>query len=133
MTKSVYYLVLLFSGIFTVVCCKKTADSSNSAQFTYENISVEQAREIAASGDDVIFLDVRTPEETAEGMISGAREINYRADNFKELVSKLNKKDSYVVYCRSGSRSQSASEIMIELGFEDVKNMEGGYLGWTEE
>ena len=43
-----------------------------------------------------------------------------------------NKKKSYYVYCRSGKRSLAACEIMTDLGFSSVFNLESGYLGWIE-
>ena len=42
------------------------------------------------------------------------------------------KKKSYYVYCRSGKRSYAACEIMKDLGFKNVYNLESGYMGWFE-
>ena len=47
------------------------------------------------------------------------------------LLTQENLKSCYV-YCRSGKRSYAACEIMKDLGFKNVYNLESGYLGWVE-
>lgn len=64
-----------------------------------------------------MILDVRTPEEIAEGYIQGAVFVDFRADDFSEKVQELDKAADYVVHCRSGQRSEKAIAIMTELGF----------------
>lgn len=84
--------------------------------------------------EDVVILDVRTDPEVAEGMIEGAIQIDYRGENFRDEVAKLDTSKTYVVYCRSGGRSAAASQIMSEeLGFENVNNLLGGYSEYSSE
>src|SRR4051812_18692505 len=61
------------------------------------------------------LLDVRTPEEVAEGKIAGAVNIDYNASNFKKKVSALDKDKPYFVYCAKGGRSSKAVEEMQAL------------------
>ena len=75
-------------------------------------------------------IDVRTPREYAEGHLLGSVNIDYNTADFKEQVNKLYKDESYLLYCRSGSRSATAAQVMIELGFKDVFNMIGGIRAW---
>jgi rhodanese-related sulfurtransferase len=82
--------------------------------------------------ENVILLDVRTPEEYAEGHLTGAILINYHDDNFVEQVSKLDKNKTVYVYCRSGSRSGNAQEIMLKQDFKSVINLNGGILAWEK-
>ncbi len=78
-----------------------------------------------------VVLDVRTPEEYDEGFIPNAININiYDSQFFIDEVNKLNKKDFIHVYCRSGSRSFQACEIIKQFGFENVYNLEGGIIEW---
>ena len=78
-----------------------------------------------------VVLDVRTPEEYDEGFIANAININiYDSQFFIDEVNKLNKKDFIHVYCRSGSRSFQACEIIKQFGFENVYNLEGGIIEW---
>lgn len=82
--------------------------------------------------DSVQLLDVRTPQEYAEGHIDGALNINIQSDDFRRLVEKELSKDSTIlVYCRSGRRSMEAAEILTELGYK-VVNLKGGIIGWKE-
>ncbi len=97
------------------------------------DISVNMAHiliEFNEGNNDFIILDVRTPEEYAEGHLKGSLLINVRNPNFREEVDILANNATYLVYCRSGMRSAEASDIMIELGFKNLYNMTGGILDW---
>jgi rhodanese-related sulfurtransferase len=102
---------------------------------TYTDLTQVEFKNIEANlSEDVILLDVRTDSEVAEGMIEGAIQIDYRKDNFRDEVAKLDSSKTYVVYCRSGGRSASASKIMTEeLGFKHVNNLLGGYSDYSLE
>ena len=77
-----------------------------------------------------VILDVRTPQEYAEGHIQGAINIDYNASGFQNKVGKLDKTKTYLVYCHTGIRSAAASKIMVSLGFKNVNNMTGGITDW---
>lgn len=64
-----------------------------------------------------MILDVRTPEEIAEGYLEGAVFVDFKADDFSEKVQELDKTADYIVHCRSGQRSEKAIALMSELGF----------------
>lgn len=80
-----------------------------------------------------IVLDVRTPEEFAESRIENALNLDFHSNNFEAELSKLSRKDKYLVYCRSGRRSVNTMNLMDKLGFEDVKNMQGGITKWINK
>lgn len=86
----------------------------------------------AHKGKKAVILDIRTPEEIAEGHIEGATFINWTGGNFEEEVNKLNKKKTYYVYCRSAKRTIPATEKMKELGFTKIYMLEGGLNNWVE-
>ena len=77
------------------------------------------------------LIDVRTPEEFAEGHIKGATLINYESPDFSEKIAKLNKNQHYLVYCRSGNRSSKAIAIMKQQGFTHITELKGGISAWT--
>lgn len=79
---------------------------------------------------NTVFIDVRTPEEIAQGAIADALQINYYDKTFKANINKLNKNKQYVVYCRSGGRSAKAVNMMHKMGFSDTKDLDGGYSQW---
>lgn len=89
-------------------------------------INVDKQIEMTAQ-KDVVVIDVRTPEEVSEGYIKGAKQfIDYNADGFKEKIEALDKEKTYIVYCRSGGRSTRALNLMAELGFQNLYELEGG-------
>ena len=83
--------------------------------------------------DSVQLLDVRTPQEYAEGHIEGALNINIQCDDFQQMAEKELSKDSTIlVYCRSGRRSMDAAGILTRLGYR-VINLKGGIIEWKED
>ena len=130
---SMVYILFIAIG---VACNNKPAElpqvSSNNITVV-QNITVKDIVEISNSNPSVKFLDVRTPEETADGVVNGALKIDYRADSFKDELDKLNKETSYIVYCRSGGRSAKAADMMKQMGFKSIYNLEGGYTAITGE
>jgi rhodanese-related sulfurtransferase len=82
--------------------------------------------------ENVILLDVRTPDEYLEGHLKGAVQIDYRDENFAEQVAELDTTKTVYVYCRSGSRSAGAQELMLKRNFKNVVNLKGGILAWQK-
>jgi rhodanese-related sulfurtransferase len=119
--------ILLMIG---VGCKNKANDQQNSP--SYKDVDVATAQKMIAENNDLVILDVRTPEEVALGTIPNAIVIDYQASDFEDKISILKRSTPYLVYCRSGGRSVGASKKMIELGFKDVTNMEGGYNAWPK-
>ena len=82
---------------------------------------------------DFVLLDVRTPEEFAEGHIEKAVNIDFRSETFQDEVDNLDKNKAYLIYCRSGRRSADALNIMRELNFMKIYHMASGMIEWTAE
>ena len=79
-----------------------------------------------------VILDIRTPEEFQEGHLEGAKNIDFKADDFSEKIAKLDRDKPYVVHCRSGGRSGQSLETFKKLGFKNIIHLDGGILGWQE-
>ncbi len=83
------------------------------------------------TNENVQLVDVRTPEEYAEGHLKGAKNINVFDQNFvEEATNDLDKSRPVAVYCRSGKRSADAAQKLSEKGFQ-VANLEGGIIAWA--
>lgn len=98
---------------------------------TFESHGVDAWGSLLEDTPDAYLLDVRTPEEYAEGHIEDAdlipvERLRDRADELPEDTD-----TPIFVYCRTGSRSAQASEILVDLGYENVHNLEGGIVAWT--
>lgn len=94
--------------------------------------SEDFSKRISAVGD-IQLIDVRTPEEVAEGTIAGAVNFDFRADGFEEKLKVLDKSKAVYVFCRSGGRSANAASIMKDLGFSEIYDLEGGITAWKAE
>lgn len=87
----------------------------------------------AIKDNNVQLLDVRTPKEYAEGHIADAKLLNYfEKDAFRKYAGKLDKDEPVYLYCRSGNRSQKAAKILVDMGFAEIYDLEGGYMNWSE-
>ena len=122
-------ILLLMVVLFLTACGQ---EKEKYWEVTYMNITAEAAKQIMDSEEGYIILDVRTREEYDEGHIPGAivipnTEIEDRAED--ELADK---DQLILVYCRSGRRSKMAAEILVELGYTNIKEF-GGILDWPYE
>lgn len=109
--------------------CDTPAQTASSAKMV--DVSVEEFKQKMGE-PDVVILDVRTPGETAAGMIEGAKEINVNDADFAQQIEALDKDKTYLVYCKMGGRSAKACGIMEEKGFEKLYNLKGGYTAWSK-
>jgi phage shock protein E len=83
----------------------------------------------AETTDNHILLDVRTPEEFNEGHIAGA--VNIPVQELTQRLSEVPDDKEIIVYCRSGNRSATASNILLENGFSAIYDM-GGIIAWQQ-
>jgi rhodanese-related sulfurtransferase len=98
----------------------------------YKTIDVATFKEMRRTGD-VTILDVRSRGEQQGGVINGQRNLNVMDPAFVEKLSKMDKEKTYLVYCRSGSRSARVCRIMAKNGFEKTYSLKGGYMAWDRE
>ena len=81
----------------------------------------------------VQVLDVRTAEEYKQGHLPGALLMDVNSPDFKEKVAQLDKSKTYLVYCKSGRRSEKALKILYNAGYQNAYHLKGGYLNWKGE
>ena len=96
-----------------------------------EKISIEKFEEMRKA-KDVVVLDVRTPEEFKAGRVPGARNVDVKDERFAERVKSLDKDKTYLVYCRTGRRSNAATATMKQLGFGKLYNFAGSMAEWEK-
>ena len=124
-------LCLLLAGIMGILLCACT-DTKENKEAVYMNITAEEAKKIMDTESEYVILDVRTEEEFAQGHIPGAILIpDYEIR--EEAESSLPDKDALIlVYCRSGRRSKNAAQILLELGYTNIREF-GGIIDWPYE
>lgn len=88
-------------------------------------LAADQAVELLADRDDVVVIDVRTPEEFEDGHLADAELIDIQAPDFDDRIAELDPDVTYVVYCRTGSRSARAVQAMADIGIEDLYDAGG--------
>lgn len=97
----------------------------------YQNLPpVRFASEIRQPG--AVLLDVRRPDEFAQGHLPGAVNLDVSAPDFAQRAARLDPAVPTHVYCRSGARSARAAEQLTRAGFAHVTNLLGGVLDWPE-
>ena len=75
------------------------------------------------------FLDVREPAEVVEGTLPGT--INIPLGQLPSRLAELDPTRRVVVLCRSGGRSAHAAKMLVDIGFTDVVNLDGGMLAYS--
>ena len=68
-------------------------------------------------GDDLVIIDVSTPQEYKDLHLEGAVNVNLLSRFFKTRLDVMNKSKTYVVYCKVGGRSKIAQRLMQQFGF----------------
>ncbi len=87
---------------------------------------------LAIQQKKVQLVDVRTAREYKGGHIGNAINIDlFQRGSFIQAFEKLDKSKPVYLYCRSGSRSKKAAQRVLDLGFEKVYDLKGGYMYWN--
>ena len=121
-----FYMLLCLIIICPIGC--DIADSKGVIKL----VTVEEFKELDALRD-VQLLDIRTPEEYKSGYIEGYGNMDYLSDTFKVEMETLDKSKPIVIYCRSGGRSGRCATLMLEIGFKEIYDLEGGIIQWKAE
>ena len=95
----------------------------------YIDVTVSEAENMMNSNPLLVILDVRTQSEYDSGHIRNARLIPHT--ELEARIGELDEDRAILVYCHSGVRSATASQILVDHGFSQVYNMLGGILAWT--
>lgn len=96
-----------------------------------KTITKVQWIELVQQTDDAIILDVRTPQECAEGILDNAQQLNVlNGRHFMNEIEAFDTEKSYFIYCKSGGRSAQACRLMEMKGFTKLYNLQGGYSKW---
>ena len=109
---------------------KLSGGENKVADFT--SISMEEAKEKFKTKGDYMILDVRRPDEYAQGHIPGAINLANESITDTEPAELMDKDQTIYVYCRSGNRSRQASAKLAAMGYSNIIEC-GGIMDWTGE
>ena len=98
-----------------------------------EDVDAAQFQRLMVELDGALLLDVRTPEEWAEGHLAGAAHKDYWGDDdFDAAINSIPRDRPVLVYCAGGGRSGLAAEELNKAGHLEVYNLEDGITGWQD-
>lgn len=104
-----------------MMLCSCGTEEKETDKVVSQNINCTQKEELMNEG--AVLIDVRSASEYAEGHLDNS--INLTVDtigvNIEKLVSDKNTK--IIVYCRSGNRSATAANTLINLGYKNVYDL----------
>lgn len=117
---------LTFAAIYLVSLILSVA----SLAFAYEDISPQEVKQKLDAGEDIFIVDVRQPEEYAQGYVPKALLIPL--GEIEQRLDEIPRNLPVIVVCKSGWRSAQASQILDDNGFDNIHNMVGGTLAWKD-
>lgn len=109
---------------------QQAAQSAPAGEKILKSISPVEALQMQQSRSDLIFLDVRTPQERSYGAIPGTRLVSIY-DLMKGAIP-LPKDKPILLVCAVGGRSYVAAQVMSKQGFQEVYNLSGGISAWVK-
>lgn len=98
-----------------------------------QNITVQELKARIDANEQLNLIDVRQPEENAAFNIGGillplGNIVAMQIDDIESF-----KNEEVICYCRGGHRSMQACMMLESFGFTNVKNLDGGMMGWQAE
>ena len=132
--KPISFFGILFLAVSCTACGQEHPSTASAPHIeaSIRDVSISDAALLLQTEKTVQVLDIRTPEEFAEGHIEGALNINFYDDDFKEQLSRLDRNTPYLLHCRSGGRSGKSMAAFKELRFKNIAHMTAGMNGWRE-
>ena len=135
--KPVLPIALALALAFGVAACAEdisaredAPQSTASPQVNIRDIAASEVDELLEGEDGAVVLDVRTVKEFEAGHMTGAVSIDFLGEGFVQVLTELDRDTTYILHCKSGSRSTKALEVMKEKGFTSVAHLTVGYDGW---
>jgi len=119
-------IVLALSSYYLYVWLPITQPRTN----IYQNVTIEQAKELIETTSGLVILDVRTYSEFNSGYIKNA--ICIPVDVLQQNLNKLDPQSNILVYCASGDESDQAAKILVDNGFQHIYNLLGGIEAWKQ-
>ena len=96
-----------------------------------EEVTPEQVRDMQDRKENVVYLDVREPNEWNLGRLPHA--IHLPRGNLETKVEgMIDRGQKVVIYCARGNRSALAALTMKQMGYENVASMARGFMGWAD-
>ena len=132
--KKIVTAVLLAAAALTAFGCGQSsaATGSDGGQTAFRRVTGDEAQKMMESETGYLIVDVRTPQEYAEGHIPHAINVPLDTIGTNPPAELPDKAQMIFVYCRSGARSMTASNKLAQMGYTNIVEM-GGIKDWHGE
>ena len=110
---------------------KTATDLVNEAKARIKEVTPQEVQAMQQRGENVVYLDVREPQEWNLGHLPRAIHIP-RGQLESSIEARVPRDQQVVIYCASGNRSAFAADTMQQMGYADVASMSRGFRGWAE-
>ena len=109
-----------------------------------KEITPQQAHDILIADSTVVYIDVRSEREFANGHPAGAvnipvafpdpaRGMMANPDFVKVVEANFSRDKKIIVGCQAGPRSTAAANMLLQAGYQDIANMLGGFGGMRDQ
>lgn len=134
MGNKLIYSIAIACGLAFTACQTNQVEQVQTSEDIQQIIaSLNNVNQIDFTNKSNVLIDVRTPEEYAEGHVPGAINLDVKNDAFAKKVSELDSTKNYYIYCRSGVRAKSAEAIMLENNLKKVHTFQDGMMTYKGE
>jgi len=120
--------LILFPG-----CVQNSLLEKDNSGGRLVKLNARESRELIEKNNDVVILDVRTPEEFGMERIEGSVNIDFCSHEFAGMLGRLDRDKTYLVYCASGKRAMEAGKLMKRMEFRNILILDGGLAAWKKE
>lgn len=133
------FLNIFFTVLFTITllsCDNQSKTNVTGTETAKSSIKVVSPQEVynALQEDSTLqLIDVRSKDEYGVTHLKSSQNICVTTPGFKEKAAKLDKSLPVYVYCKKGGRSAQASQILADMGFTQIYDLQGGITNWESQ
>ena len=134
--KKVLLIITVLLSVAYTSCKEQSKTIETQIEGVTSSIKVVSPKEVydALQEDTALqLIDVRTPQEYGVTRLKTSQNICVTTPGFKEAAAKLDKSLPVYVYCKKGGRSARASEILADMGFTQIYDLQGGITNWESQ
>lgn len=128
MKKMSTFLAIATFFLFYGFSCAIAQDAA--ADKNFRSIEPAEAMRMLQQRDDIVFLDVRTPQERSRGYIPGSKLVSFNDVAMGNITVPDGK--SILLVCAVGGRSYVAGKMLSARGYKEVYNLSGGVKKWYQ-
>ena len=105
--------------------------SASPSESSIPSLTATDLQERLQSANPPVVLDVRGLDEREICVIDGS--VSIPLNELADRLDELDKDAAIITQCKGGIRSQQAAQILIDAGFTNITNLDGGILAWADQ